>query len=286
MPTVRLVNSSRTRRRRASRNAKRKRRQPAALARYWSKVRGALRSKNAGGGHMAKKRHRRRRAHRARRRNRAVVVRRSNPIMMFASPRRKHHRRSHRRNARRRGRRRNPSLASFASGGMLQTIGGAAVGFFGSNALPSLIPQLAQYNTGVTGYVLQGVTGLALSWGLKRFVGRGWGTGALIGTGLSILLRIVKDQAASSGSVTAAAMSGDLAYYASDRFPFPQEAGGPFVNFPGTPSLANPPFPATSAAAVRAGQAAAAAALPAHSMAGIGTGRWGVSSSGDASRWS
>jgi hypothetical protein len=232
---------------------------------------------------MAKKRSRRSRKHRAARRR--VYRRRSNPMMFLASPKRH---RKHRSSGRRRHHRRrsNPSLGSLTSGGMLQTIGGAAVGFFGSNAIPSLIPQLAQYNTGITGYVLQGVSGLALAWGLKRFLGRGWGTGALIGTGLSLLLRIVKDQAASTGSVTAAAMSGDLAYYASDRFPFPQDAGGPFAMFPGNPSLANPPFPATSAAAVRAGAAAAAHALPAHAMAGIGTGRWGVTSAGDASRWS
>lgn len=168
---------------------------------------------------------------------------------------------------------------------MLQTVGGAAIGFFGSNALPSLVPQLAQYNSGITGYAIQGVTGLALSWGLKKFMGPGWGRGALIGTGLSLLLRIIKDHAVSTGSVASAAMSGDLAYYASDRFPYPQDAGGPFPMFPGNASLANPPFPATSAAAVRAGAAAAAAALPAPAMHGIGTGRWGVTSAGDASRW-
>jgi hypothetical protein len=95
---------------------------------------------------------------------------------------------------------------------------------------------------------------------------------------------MIRDHAASTGSVTSAAMSGDLAYYVDDRFPFPQGAGGPYVNFPGNPSLSNPPFPATSAAAVRAGAAAAAAALPSH-VAGIGTGRWGMTSAGDASRW-
>ncbi len=142
---------------------------------------------------------------------------------------------------------------------MLQTVGGAAVGFFGSNALPALIPQLAQYNTGIGAYVLQGVSGGIISWGLGRFVGRSWGTGALIGTGLSILLRMIRDHAATTGSVASAAMSGDLAYYVEDRFPFPQDAGGPYGIFPGRPSLANPPFPATSAAAVRAGAAAAAA---------------------------
>lgn len=230
---------------------------------------------------MKRKRRRSAKRRASRRRNR-TYRRRSNPMFAMSAPRR--HRRHHRRRANR-GRRRNPGLGSFTSGGMLQTIGGAAIGFFGSNALPSLIPQLAQYNSGITGYAIQAGAGLALSWGLKRFMGTGWGTGALIGTGLSLLLRIIKDHAASTGSVTSAAMSGDLAYYVDDRFPFPQGAGGPYVNFPGTPSLANPPFPATSAAAVRAGAGAAAAALPAAAMSGIGTGRWGVNSAGDASRW-
>jgi hypothetical protein len=229
---------------------------------------------------MKTKRRRRSRARASRRRK--SYRRRSNPMYALAAPQRRHHKRHA---IRRHHRRRNPGLQSFTSGGMLQTVGGAAIGFFGSNALPALIPQLAQYNTGVTGYALQAVSGLALSWGLKRFLGKGWGTGALIGTGLSILLRIVKDHAASTGSVTSAAMSGDLAYYVDDRFPFAQGAGGPYVGFPGNPSLLNPPFPATSAAAVRAGAAAASAALPAHAMQGIATGRWGVNSAGDMSRW-
>jgi hypothetical protein len=283
MPKVRLVNSSRAKSRPSRRNA-RKRKMPSGLKRYWAKMRSALAQKNAGGGHMAKRKKRRSAKRRASRRR--VSHRSSNPRTLFlAAPRRKSRKRrsSGRRRSYRRGR--NPGLSSFTSGGMLQTVGGAAIGFFGSNALPSLIPQLAQYNTGITGYGLQAATGLAMSWGLKRFLGHGWGTGALIGTGLSLLLRIVKDHAASTGSTTSAAMSGDLAYYVDDRFPYPQGAGGPYGMFPGNPSLSNPPFPATSAAAVRAGAAAAAAALPAPAMHGIATGRWGVSSAGDASRW-
>jgi hypothetical protein len=257
---------------------------PAGLKRYWARMHRLVAQKNAGGGHMKKHRRRRNRARASRRRRN--YRRRSNP--MFAMTPRRHHRRAsqHRKHHRRRH---NPGLESFTSGGMLQTVGGAAIGFFGSNAIPSLVPQLAQYNTGITGYVIQGVSGLALSWGLNKFMGKGWGRGALIGTGLSILLRIIKDHAASTGSVASAAMSGDLAYYVDDRFPFAQGSGGPYANFPGNPSLANPPFPATSAAAVRAGAAAASAALPAAAPAavsGIGTGRWGVNSAGDASRWS
>ncbi len=233
---------------------------------------------------MAKTRHRRRRAAHHRRTRRRNYRRRVNPFLAMSAPRR-HRRRSSGRKRHHR-RRSNPlNVSSFTQGGILETIGGAAAGFFGANALPSLVPQLAQYNTGLTGYALNAGSGLLISWGLGKFISKRVGYGALIGTGLSILLRVIKDHAASTGNVTAAAMSGDLAYYGEDRFPYPQGAGGPFALFPGNPSLANPPFPATSAAAVRAGTQAAAAALPAPALAGIGTGRWGVSSSGDASRW-
>jgi hypothetical protein len=232
---------------------------------------------------MAKKRRtRRRRAARSHRRRN--YRRRSNPL--FALAPRRHRRRSSGRHRRRSHRRRsNPGLSSFAQGGMLKMIGGAAAGFFGANALPSLIPQLAQYNVGVMGYGLNLGSGLLISWAAKRFVGPQAGLGALVGTGLSVLMRIIKDHAASTGSATSAAMSGDLAYYVSDRFPFPQGDGGPYTLYPGNPSLLNPPFPATSAAAVRAGSGAAAAALTAPAMHGIATGRWGVDSSGTASRW-
>lgn len=231
-----------------------------------------------------KKRKARRRSssHRASRRRRTA----RNPRVMFlAAPKRKGSRR-HRYVARRSRRHRNPGMISnFASGGMLKMIGGAAAGFLGSNALPALIPQLAPYNAGFSGYAIQGIAGLAISWAAKRFFGPQAGMGALVGTGLALVLRAVKDHAASTGSATSAAMSGDLAYYGDDRFPYPQGSGGPYGTFPGNPSLANPPFPATSAAAVRAGQAAAAAALPAPAMHGIATGRWGVATDGTASRW-
>src|SRR5260370_32699804 len=110
--------------------------------------------------------------------------------MVFRAAARHNRRRRnvHHRFRRRRNASRAMSLGGLASGGMLQTIGGAAVGFFGNNALPSLIPQLAQYNAGITGYLLQAGSGLALAWGLRRFFGGSLGAGALVGTGLSLLL--------------------------------------------------------------------------------------------------
>ena len=199
---------------------------------------------------------------------------------MYALAPRRHRKRRGGHHRRRRNASRSGALTQFASGGMLKTVGGAAVGFLGANALPALIPQLAQYNVGLSGYGLQLGAGLLISWGAKRFFGPQAGYGALIGTGLAMLLRAIKDYSATTGSITAAAMSGDLAYYGSDRFPYPQGSGGPYLTYPGNPSLENPPFPATSAAAVRAGAAAAG-----HAMAGIAGGRWGVTGSGDASRW-
>jgi len=158
---------------------------------------------------------------------------------------------------------------------------------------------LAQYNTGVVGYALNGATGLALSWALGKFWSRSAGIGGLVGTGLAVLSRIVVEQfgtATPSGtsiapSSAAPGVSGDmdfdLGYYISDRFPYPQGAGGPFDAYPGSPYLQNPPFPSTSAAAVRAGAAAAAVAnqlaLPSGSIVGAPASLPGAP---QADRWS
>ena len=163
-------------------------------------------------------------------------------------------------------------------------IGGGAVGFFGSRFIPQNLPMLAQYNTGFMGYGLNALTGLGISWALGKFWNRQAGVGALVGTGLAVLSRIVVEQfgtATPSATTTAPSsaapgvsgdMDFDLGYYISDRFPYPQGSGGPFDAYPGTPWLQNPPFPATSAAAVRAGAAAAAVAnqlaLPSGSIVG------------------
>ena len=144
---------------------------------------------------------------------------------------------------------------------MLAKVGGGAVGFLAARMIPqNLIPQ---YNTGFTGYALNAVSGVAASWLLGKVWNRDAEVGGYIGTGVAVLSRILVDKFNIGGG---GGMSGDLdfdlGYYVSDRFPFPQGEGGPYVNFPGQPYLANAPFAATSAAAVRAGQAASAA-LPA-----------------------
>lgn len=222
--------------------------------------------------------HRRRRRSGARSHRRRSHRRRSNPFFGLMGPRRRRHHRRHRSHSR--GRRRNPSLRSFTSGGMLAKVGGGAVGFLAARMIPQNL--LPQYNTGFTGYALNAVSGVAASWLLGKVWNRDAEVGGYIGTGVAVLSRVLVDKFNIGGG---GGMSGDLdfdlGYYVSDRFPFPQDAGGPFPNFPGSPYLANAPFAATSAAAVRAGQAAAAAlpavAGPAQAAtpAGVGPfGRW------------
>lgn len=179
-------------------------------------------------------------------------------------PRRRRHHRRHR--SRGRGRRRNPSLRSFTSGNLLPKIVGGGVGFLAARMIPQNL--LPSYNTGFTGYALNAVSGVAASFLLGKVWSRDAEVGGYIGTGVAVLSRILVDKFnIGGGGGVSGDLDFDLGYYVSDRFPFPQGEGGPYVNFPGNPYLANAPFAATSAAAVRAGQAAAAA-LPAVAGAG------------------
>jgi hypothetical protein len=136
------------------------------------------------------------------------------------------------------------------------------------------------------------VTGLGLSWLLKKFWNKQAGTGALIGTGVAVIARFITDQMGSgtpsSQANASAAVSGmgadldfDLGYYI-EQFPLPQGASaGPYGYPVGTPynSL---PMVNTNASAVRAGQMAAQAALPAGAAGAagpspVGGGSWGSS---------
>ncbi len=219
---------------------------------------------------MARKRHHRRRRvpHRRRRRH--------NPMSYLARGRNRHiYRRRRRHNPTIRG-----SVQKLFSGGMIKTTLGAFAGYTGARMIPATL--LKQYNNGITGYALNVGAGLLTSW-LVGMADAQAGQGAVIGTGLAVLSRVLVEQFKIGGTDLSGDMDFDLGYYTSDRFPFPQGAGGPYDTFPGSPSLLNPPFPATSAAAVRAGAAAAAAALPAAAapLAGVSEGgRWG------AGRWS
>jgi len=276
MPTIRLVNPSRSRRRHSS-GTKRHRRRHRNTTAAQRAARAAFVRKFAGGGHMAKKRHHRRRSnpHRnARRRHRS-------------NPRRSHHTKRHHLMLfapRRHHRRRNPGLRS-TFGNLLPLGAGVVGGYFVSRIVPASIPQLQPYNTGMTGFALNGATGFLAYMIVKRW-NRSAGTGILLGTGLAIAVRLYETYAmpAIPAPAPAAAMSGDMGYYVSDRYPYPQGNGGPYDAYPGQPYLSTPPFPATSAAAVRAGAAAAAAALP-PAVASPGVSGGGSPLQVEAERW-
>lgn len=152
-------------------------------------------------------------------------------------------------------------------------VGGGAIGFFGARMIPQNLPFLSNYNSGITGYLLNAGSGLGISWVLSKFWNRQAGVGALVGTAVAVIARFVTDQMGtatpSTQANTSAAVSGmgadldmDLGYYI-EQFPFPQGASAGPYGFPlGTP-YASMPFANTNASAVRAGQMAAAAALPA-----------------------
>jgi hypothetical protein len=148
-----------------------------------------------------------------------------------------------------------------------------------------MIPQnlLANYNKGWTGYALNAVVGGGVSYLLGKLWDKDAATGGYVGTGVAVLSRIIVEQFnIGGGGGVSGDLDFDLGYYVSDRFPYPQGSGGPYDNYPGTPYLANAPFAATSAAAVRAGQGAAAA-LPAAAAPGMGAGQSSAVGSG---RWS
>lgn len=259
MPTVRLVNPSRSRRRRSSRTHRRVHRRRRNTTAAQRAARSAFVRKFAGGGHMAKKRHHRRRSHNPHRRHRSNPRRHHRHSLMLMGHRRHH-------------RRRNPSLRGL-TGGLIPLSIGAGVGYFGSRMIPSSIPFLQPYNTGPTGFLLNLGSGYALYAlaGLTNATRR-FRPGILVGTVIAVAVRAYETYAmpAAPISAPAAAVSGDLGYYVSDRFPFPQGTGGPYDPFVGTPALATPPFSTTSAAGVRAGQAAAAAALTPGAAGGRG----------------
>lgn len=185
-------------------------------------------------------------------------------------------------------RHRNPGMSDLTKGSLIPGVIGGAAGFFGSRFIPQNLPMLSSYNNGIVGYGLNAITGVGISWVLGKFWNKAAGMGALIGTGVAVIARIVVDQSAAPSSAQApaaqaAAMSGlgsdmdfDMGYYVSDGFPFPQGASaGAYPMFPGTPWAGAPPQLATSASAVRAGVMAAAAAMPAASNPnGATTERW------------
>jgi len=141
--------------------------------------------------------------------------------------------------------------------------GGALVNGILCRSVPQAV--LPSYNTGIAGYGLNVAAGGIGAWLLGKFNRRA-GQGAWIGMIVAVGQRIISDNFGSGASAQSGGLSGDLdmdlGYYLSDSFPYPQGASaGPYARFPGTPYVGQAAFPTTSASAVRAGQAAGAAAL-------------------------
>ncbi len=219
---------------------------------------------------MAKRKHHRRRAHHRRRSNPHRRRRRS---MFMLNPRRHHVRR----------RRRNPD--GFTRRGIVPMVVGGGVGFLAARLGPQNL--LKQYNTGITGYALNAGFGIGASWLLGRFWNRDAAMGGYIGTGVAVLSRIIVEQFnIGGGGGISGDLDFDLGYYVSERFPFPQGAGGPYDTFIGTPYLPGG-APVTSASAVRAGAAAAAlmTAVAASAPAAAAPAAGGMSGRWDSRRW-
>ncbi len=153
--------------------------------------------------------------------------------------------------------------------------GGALVNGILCRAIPQNVPQLAAYNTGIAGYGLNLVAGSIGAWGIGKFNRRA-GQGAWIGMIVAVGQRIIADNFGSGAGAQSGGLSGDLdmdlGYYVQGDFPYPQgPSAGPYARLPGTPFAGSAAFPSTSASAVRAGQAAGAAALaPAAGMVAPG----------------
>ena len=128
------------------------------------------------------------------------------------------------RNSGRRRRRRNPG----GFGGTVNQIGGLLLwgtgGAVASLALPGLVA--SQYNTGITGYALNGATAWLGGMLVGKFGGQEAGAhflaGGLIATGLRIFNNLF-------GSSFPIGLSGDMGYYIENSFPVPTAGTGPYL---------------------------------------------------------
>ena len=137
---------------------------------------------------MANKRRRKRRT--VRRKSSSKRRRRRNPVAINArSTRRRRYNRSANMGGHRR-RRRNPGI--FGGGKSLAVAAGWAIGGgVATRALPQMI--LGAGNTGVIGYVANGVSLFGLSWAARNWVNKSAGDAIMLGGAMSIAGRIIKD---------------------------------------------------------------------------------------------
>lgn len=182
-----------------------RRRQPAALRRYWaSHRRHNRRSRNPGLF-----------GHRRRRRNRTVVIMRGG----HRSPRRRYSR--------------NPIL-SVPLNELVPLTAWAVGGMAGARILPQLLAP--SYNSGWTGYGLNILTTIGLSWVGQKFAGTRAAQGLLVGGFVGTAARMLADWLGGS-SMLGGALSGDLdfdlGFYINNTFPLPTTGQGPFLLQPG-----------------------------------------------------
>lgn len=137
---------------------------------------------------MANKQRRKRRT--VRRKSSSKRRRRRNPAAINARPkRRRRYNRSANMGGHRR-RRRNPAI--FGGGKSLAVAAGFAIGGgIATRALPQML--LGAGNTGIFGYVANGVSLFALSWAAKNWVNKSAGDAVMLGGAVMIAGRLVKD---------------------------------------------------------------------------------------------
>ncbi len=256
MPAVRLVNPSRLRRRRAAcsnSRRRRKRNMPAGLKRYWARMRRQITSAKRSN---PVRRHRRRRARsvngRRRRRNFSFSGRRRrNPVYAMGRAR------SYRRRLRH-----NPLLA-VPLGELVPLAGWAVAGMAGTRILPQML--MPGSNTGITGYGINALTAVGLSWVGGKFAGPRAAQGLLVGGIVALAARILSDTLGASstfGSALVGDLDFDLGFYIPNTYSVPTAGQGPYLLNPGvmgSPMSAGGVIPALPAAG---GAAAAAASAP------------------------
>lgn len=246
----------------------------------------SFRRRARGSGHTKRRRNRRHTpkkgatlfmAHKTRRRNRSRnrtrSHRRRNPL--FASSRKR---------VRRYRRRRNP----FAGGDSLKQIGSFAIwggaGAIASRALPQMV--MSGSNTGFMGYGLNLITALLGGSLIGKFVNKDAGSKFTAGGVIGTVLRVVQDNFSSMSSTFGLSgdMGMDLGFYIQNSFPVPTAGTGPFLlnsGYAGGP-MASVALPGGGVITAPAGQlpaaVAAATAAPSPSSSGDEPTRW-------SSRW-
>ena len=221
-----------------------RRRMPAALRRYWASHRHGARRRRRNPSLFGR---RRRRSNR-----RTVIVMRGHN---------RHYRRRH-----------NPFLAVPMSE-LVPLTAWAVGGMAGARILPQMLAP--GYNTGWTGYGLNIVTTLGLSWLGGKFAGTRAAQGLLVGGFVGTAARILADWLGGTSAI-GGALSGDLdfdlGFYIPNSFPLPTTGQGPYLLQPGitgAPSAAGgvptvvPLPPATAQATAAAGGNPTAAQLSA-----------------------